>query len=781
MGWALVAAEAHHRKGWIKRFDPRFWTVDFARPMMASVVSDAPGALRVEAVFYRKQDLAGLIWEAADRWDHALLGYETSHDFRHTQLTFRWRSGGVKPLDALHGPTLTIEGRDAGGTPRAWYVRLWNYAEGTGEDALVTLDFDALNGGFLLPGEADPVWAGDIDRMFISLVSPTYDGGDGVLAAPVEGWAEMREIVCSGSGSVLAIGDAVLPEHGLGMTNGYDDCYHLTPARVVRQIVQLGYRGDVVHYVGMSHYMRLEGLVDGFAVSVAGGALNRPAAAWHRALAAACADAGLGVIWSLSYELFDAYCRDDWKQRDAGGAPALTGWVPPSTLLSPANAAAMGYLQLVARAFVAIALEAGLPVTFQVGEPWWWVNPGGRICAYDDATTAALGGASVVMADVRGALTGPQTAMLDALGALLAGSTAALVAAARDEAGAAGLTSYLLVFLPTVLDPAAPEVRRANVPIGWAKPAFDVLQLEDYDWVTGGRGAETAPARAAMALRLGYPIDEQHYFSGFVLLPEQRAGWAAIADAAAAARRAGVARTFVWALPQVARDGFVTFDEADEGEDAVQAFDAVDFPLAIGREALAITEFSTQIVASPSGHEQRASEWAEARMRYDAGPGIRSEADVRTLADFFRARRGAARAFRFRDPFDASSAADGGTPAADDQWLGIGDGSRRQFALAKRYGAGDAVQARAIRLPVDGSVRVSVDGIETAAFVLTGEGEVLLDVAAPVGAAVRAGFRFDVAVRFADDRLEVSRATFLAGELASVPLVEVRAPQGAST
>ena len=52
MGWALVAAEPHHRKGWVKRFDPRFWTVDFARPMMASVTSGAPAALRVEAVFY---------------------------------------------------------------------------------------------------------------------------------------------------------------------------------------------------------------------------------------------------------------------------------------------------------------------------------------------------------------------------------------------------------------------------------------------------------------------------------------------------------------------------------------------------------------------------------------------------------------------------------------------------------------------------------------------------------------------------------------------------------
>src|SRR3546814_4469197 len=98
MGWALVAAEPHHRKGWVKRFDPRFWTVDFARPMMASVVTPQSDALRVEAVFYNRQDLAGLIWEAEDSWDHPLLAYENRRDFRHTQLRFRWRSGGVKPL-----------------------------------------------------------------------------------------------------------------------------------------------------------------------------------------------------------------------------------------------------------------------------------------------------------------------------------------------------------------------------------------------------------------------------------------------------------------------------------------------------------------------------------------------------------------------------------------------------------------------------------------------------------------------------------------------------------
>ena len=65
----------------ISRFDPRFWTVNFPRPMMASVVTTAPDALRVDAVFYRQDDLAGLIWEAEDRHDHPLLRYETDARF----------------------------------------------------------------------------------------------------------------------------------------------------------------------------------------------------------------------------------------------------------------------------------------------------------------------------------------------------------------------------------------------------------------------------------------------------------------------------------------------------------------------------------------------------------------------------------------------------------------------------------------------------------------------------------------------------------------------------
>ncbi len=794
MGFALIAARAdHHDASWLHRFDPVHWTVNFPRPMLAAVVATAPDALRVDLAFVRRQDLAGLIWDSVDRFSHPLLSYATGRDYRRCRLAFRWRSAGVVPLDAVYGPTLTIEGRDAAGSPRTWYVRLWNYAVGTGDDALVSLDFGALDGGFLLPAEADPVFAGDIDRMFIAMVPPGYDGSSALLPAVVEAWVELTGITASGSGAVLGRGDAMLPGHDLGLATSYDDAAHLTPQRLVRQLVHLGYGGDVIHYVGMSHYPRLAPAADGSdgvqAVVGAGvtGAINGPCAAWHRAYAGALAAADLGIIWSLSYELFDAYCPEPWKQRDAAGNPALTGWVPPSTLLSPASAAAMAYLQAVAAAFVTIGSEAGLAAKFQVGEPWWWVNGGGQLCAFDAATTAALGAASVTIADVRGPLGAAQTAMLDALGGLLAASTAALVSAARAAAAPAALASHILIFLPTVLDAAAPDLRRCNVPLGWAAPAFDVCQLEDYDWITAGRAAETGPATALMAARLGYPVTAQDYLAGFVLNAADRGQWRAIVAAARAAQRRGVARSYVWALPQVTRDGLVIFGNggfASGGEDDMQPFDDVDFPLAIGRDAAVITEFSTQIVTAPSGHEQRSSEWADARMRFDAGPGLRSLADLALLAAFFRARRGAARGFRFADPLDATSAQGGGPPAAGDQYLGQGDGVRRDFPLVKHYGAPGsgggqgthAAQRRRITHPRPASVVAAVAGVAVAAsgFTVLPGGTILFAVAPPAGAAVTAGFAFDVPVRFADDRLDISRATFMAGAAPTVPLIEVR-------
>jgi len=775
MAFWLAQKREGQATDWIQRFDPRFWTVNFPRPMVASVIDTAADALRVDAMFLREGDLAGLIWESEDVHDHPLLAYKTNRDYSRTTLSFRWQSQGILPLDVVNGPTLTIEGRDQTGHSRSWYVRLWNYAVGAPEDAVISLRFSQLDGGFLLPAEADPVWPGDIDRMFISLVAPGYQPGSDVpLPATVDGWAEMSQISCSGHRPMLEIGNVMVPPHGLAIATGYDDNGTQTPVRIVRSIRQLGYRGSVVHYVGMSHYFRLAHQSGSYLAVEGGDPLCEPAKNWHRAFFAECNRLGFAPIASLSYELLDQHCPEDWKQRDHAGNPALTGWDPPSSLLSPANISAMAWLQAAAVSFVSLMIEAKANARLQVGEPWWWIFSDGRICLYDDAASAAFGGNPPVITDMRQPLDAAQVALLDSAGALLATSTAALVQAARDAVAPKSCEALLLVFPPTLLDPAMPEARRANLPTGWANPAFDRLQVEDYDWLTAGADAYRRSSYEEINQRLGYPPQEQDYFAGFVLLAEDADLWRMIDMGVDEAMARSPNEIFIWALPQVSRDGYVRLPRLEESEE-MQAFDDVLYPLALGRDATVTPEFSTSVAVTASGFERRNSLWSDARLRFDIGPGIRSETELGELIAFFRARRGAARGFRLRDPSDYSSNGMVGTPTMADQLLGVGDGVASSFPLVKHYGEAGAQQTRRITRPDFQTLLVSVDGnLEAGTWTLDEGGIVAFDDPPPAGAEVRAGFLFDVPVRFAEDQLQISGASFAAGEAPSVPVVEVR-------
>jgi uncharacterized protein (TIGR02217 family) len=203
-------------------------------------------------------------------------------------------------------------------------------------------------------------------------------------------------------------------------------------------------------------------------------------------------------------------------------------------------------------------------------------------------------------------------------------------------------------------------------------------------------------------------------------------------------------------------------------------FDDLPYPLALGRDAMVMPEFSTSVAVTASGFERRNSLWSNARLRFDVGPGIRSEPELGELLAFFRARRGAARGFRLRDPTDFSSNGMTGVPSAADQQLGTGDGVRTDFPLTKAYGEGDALQLRRITRPVAASIVVSLDGVSSTAWSLAAGGVIRFASPPAVGKAVRAGFVFDVPVRFAEDKLEVSGAVFAAGEAPSVPVIEIR-------
>lgn len=770
MAYWLARERRGQESSFIQRFDPRFWRVNFPRPAMASVVTTGPDSMQINVELHHEGELIGLIWESEDTLDHPLLAYETSRDYSNTTLSFRWQSQGVIALDGVNGPTLTIEGRDAQGNPQAWYVRLWNYAEGTPTDAVITLPFSQLESGFGLPGT--PIHPADIDRMFISLVAPDFAAGSDVpLAARFDGTVTVSDIVADGRFSVLEIGDVRLPVHGERLATAYDDAYDQTPARILRNLVGLGYREDIIHYVGMSHFMRL-GFQGADLLAVPEGELCTPCDEWHRNFFALAGENDLEVIASISYELFNAYCPEDWKQRALSGEPALTGWVPPSSLLSPANNEAMAWLQASTSAFVDLMAASTLPVRLQIGEPWWWTTAQGEICIYDAAARQAFGGAPPDIPDMREPLDADQTALLDAAGALLAQSTAELTASIRAAAPSSSEV-LLLAFTPTILNPQMPELYRANLPIGWARPAFDRLQLEDYDWLTDGADASRRAAYAFADTRLQYPLEEQDYLAGFVLrADDDEQYWPRIDRGIDEATKRGIERRYVWAQPQVNRDGYTRIPTKQEVE--MEAFDDIIYPFALGRSASVAPEFSTSITVTSSGHERRNSLWSDARIHFDVGPGIRSEHELCELIGFFRARRGAARGFRISDPTDHSSNGMTGTPTMLDQLIGTGDGLAAEFQLIKTYGGSLEPQTRPITRPRAESLVVSVDGSLSTDWFIGEKGKLIFNTAPLPGQDVRAGFLFDVPVRFAEDRVDISGVNFEAGEAPSIPLIELR-------
>jgi len=208
------------------------------------------------------------------------------------------------------------------------------------------------------------------------------------------------------------------------------------------------------------------------------------------------------------------------------------------------------------------------------------------------------------------------------------------------------------------------------------------------------------------------------------------------------------------------------------------SFHEVRFPTAISFGSTGGVERRTEIISLVNGFEQRNTPWEHSRRRYDAGLGVQSLDDLEAVLSFFEARRGMLNGFRWKDWLDHKSSMPSAVPGALDQTIGIGDGMTTAFALAKTYAPGAYEFRREITKPVAGSVRVAIDGVEIAEgpnfSVDAATGVVSLALAPAVGAAVTAGFEFDVPVRFNTDVIEVNVAGFEAGEIPPVPVVEVR-------
>lgn len=206
------------------------------------------------------------------------------------------------------------------------------------------------------------------------------------------------------------------------------------------------------------------------------------------------------------------------------------------------------------------------------------------------------------------------------------------------------------------------------------------------------------------------------------------------------------------------------------------AFHEISFPDSISRGAKGGPERRTRIVELASGDEERNASWANSRRRYDVSYGVRRADDLAAVVAFFEARNGRLHAFRFKDWSDYKSCLPSAAPAATDQIIGTGNGSTTTFQLVKTYASGAQSWARTVLKPVAGTVTVSLNGVAQGSgwSVNTTTGIVTFAAAPASGAVIRAGFEFDVPVRFDTDELPVTLDIERTGSIPSIPLIEVR-------
>ena len=210
--------------------------------------------------------------------------------------------------------------------------------------------------------------------------------------------------------------------------------------------------------------------------------------------------------------------------------------------------------------------------------------------------------------------------------------------------------------------------------------------------------------------------------------------------------------------------------------------DTVDYGSAFG------IQFSTRIIEAASGFEDRNANWAQSRHPYDLAYGVTDQAALEILVEWYQAMKGPATGFRLKDYLDFKSCYTSETQAQDDQvLLASAVGGETTTQLIKTYTVGSQSTVRDINKPVgtglgDSTVLIERNGgllIEGTDYDLAyTTGLITWDTGVfPSGLTssdiIKAGFEYDVPVRFKNDTLSIVISHYLSGT-ATVPAIEIK-------
>lgn len=219
------------------------------------------------------------------------------------------------------------------------------------------------------------------------------------------------------------------------------------------------------------------------------------------------------------------------------------------------------------------------------------------------------------------------------------------------------------------------------------------------------------------------------------------------------------------------------------------AVDDILFPLSVDRFASRVS-YNTTVITLGNGQEIRVANWDDGRVQFNAGLGVRSLTDLRSLVSFHRRRKGIRRPFLVRDMLDyeVSRSVDG------EALFATGNGVTASFQLKKNYVDDFNTDTRTIRKPEQGTVKIYVntvlktEGVHYTIDYSTGVVTFTAGNIPALNAALEWEGRFYVPVRFVEDFIpadefiavmELDVATdqmvvdHAAGDIPDVPMIEV--------
>lgn len=541
----------------------------------------------VTGTFRTDSDLIGIYWNSKDLIEHPYISYGSRYDYRNVVLEFDYEMQGCRDWsddygDTSHPCVMTVTKTDGS----IYYFVMYQFITGNH----VKIDFNNLqlhqfntyvnsNGDSVVVESDMNVSVNDVESIMFML-KPQNDGEDYTIIDNVDFSCEVTNITVKNGYICNEHND--LEPHQYRLCEGYDDFYNFNPKRICREMRKLGYTEWCDLYIGASHFYEKSGEIGdriptlefnhvrtGKMVLNKDVPLNKAFRAWLDCYSRELKKNDCpNLVISVSME--NLQCPDSWKQRDCNGNPALTEWVPSTFFYSPCNDEVAPYMQSVSEACLDIVVANGMQPILQMGEAWWWWNendkPNQPPCFYDNATKLKYqSDFGHTIPEYNNAWSNFDEKTMQWLNQQLCKYSDKLSEVVKSLKYTNGL--YMALFFPpSVLDNDRVPPMMQNV--NFLKDAYnpsklDVLQIEDYDWVTGNplhpetmeRDRSHHPKAYTIGQELGFTEDRLHYFGGFVQYPENaKEFWRLIKNSMDDAIEKGFQEVFVWAGSQVRRD-----------------------------------------------------------------------------------------------------------------------------------------------------------------------------------------------------------------------------------